>query len=308
MATPDPERELFNSALSDTPMETIEATAEVEVTTEAQTQTDERPRDDKGRFASKQEDANPEPTTEQPAPAAAAKVEDNPQPQAERERGEIPAWRLREEAEAKREAAARAEQYQRELEETRRQNAAFQQQMATLQRQLQERNSPPPDMYADPEGYQRHQANQYQSSMRAMQAKMDLRFAKVQYGEKAVDEADAEFTRHASMNPNDPFVLSVIHNSETPATDVVNWYQQQQNQKRLAGKSIDDLLKEEREKALNDPAFLAQAIEKAKATAKPVQTQANSTIPSLNRTTAAASVTTDDDESDAGLLKAALRR
>lgn len=307
MATPDPERELFNSALSDTPMEAIEATAEVEVTTEAQTQTDERPRDDKGRFASKQEDANPETTTEQPAPAVAAKVEDNPQPQAERERGEIPAWRLREEAEAKREAAARAEQYQRELEETRRQNAAFQQQMATLQRQLQERNSPPPDMYADPEGYQRHQADQHQMALRQQAVMFSEQLARVKFGDELYTKAEQEIARHVQMNPHDP-VVHVLQQSSQPAFEVVKWFQQQEANKRLAGKSIDDLLKEEREKALNDPAFLAQAIEKAKATAKPVQTQANATIPSLNRATAAASVTTDDDESDAGLLKAALRR
>lgn len=306
MASPDTERELFNSALSDTPMEAIEAAAEVEVATKAQTQTDERPRDDKGRFASKQEDA-PETTTEQPAPVAAAKVEDNPQTQAERERGEIPAWRLREEAEAKREAAARAEQYQRELEETRRQNAAFQQQMATLQRQLQERNSPPPDMYSDPEGYQRHQVSQHQQALREQAVMFSEQLARVKFGDELYGKAEQEISRHVQMNPHDP-IVHVIRNSSQPAFELVKWYQQQEANKRLAGKSIDDLLKEEREKALNDPAFLAQAIEKAKAAAKPVQTQATSTIPSLNRTTAAVSAHADDDESDAGLLRAALRR
>lgn len=307
MATPESERELFESALTDAPMDNIEANAEVEVTTDAkpdQEQPAERQRDDKGRFVAEQEQ---KPAVEA-NPADKSQTAEQPAMQEERsERGEIPAWRLREEAEAKREALARAEQYQREVDETRRQMAALQQQLAGIQRQQAEKSSPPPDMYADPEGYQRYQVDQYQAALRQQAVMFSEQLARVKFGDELYTKAEQEIARHVQMNPHDP-IVHVIQNSSQPAFELVKWFQQQEANKRLAGKSIDDLLKEEREKALNDPAFLAQAIEKAKATAKPVQTQANATIPSLNRTTAAASVTTDDDESDAGLLKAALRR
>lgn len=309
MATPESERELFESALSDAPMDNIEAKAEVEVTTDAkpaQEQPEERQRDDKGRFVASEQEQKP---------VVEAKSEERPQTtdqpatQEERsERGEIPAWRLREEAEAKREALARAEQYQREVDETRRQLAALQQQLAGIQRQQVEKSSPPPDMYSDPEGFQRYQVDQYQAALRQQAIAFDERLARMKFGDELYGKAEQELARHVQVSPHDP-IVHVIRNSSQPAFEVVNWYQQREAQKRLAGKSIDDLLKEEREKALSDPAFLAQAIERSKAIAKPVQTQANTTIPSLNRTAASVTAQTDDeDESDADLLKAALRR
>jgi hypothetical protein len=309
MASPDTERELFESALTDQPMDDVAATAEVEVTTteaKSDQDADGRKRDDKGRFvASEQQDQpvveqTPAQTQDQPVQAQVTQPE-------QRERGEIPAWRLKEEADAKREWQARAEQAQREAEEIRRQNAAFQQQLADFQRQMQNNNNPPPDMYSDPEGYQRHQVSQHQQALREQAVMFSEQLARVKFGDELYGKAEQEISRYVQMNPHDP-IVHVIRNSSQPAFELVKWYQQQEANKRLAGKSIDDLLKEEREKALSDPAFLAQAIEKAKATAKPVQTQANPTIPSLNRTTAAASAHADEDESDAGLLRAALRR
>src|SRR5690606_27094650 len=99
MATPESERELFNSAMGDEPVDTSTVTAEVEVTTE-KSQDADRQRDDKGRFVSAdfpQEQAHTETPVEQ-----ATEETTQPEQQPER-RGEIPAWRLKEEADAKRE-------------------------------------------------------------------------------------------------------------------------------------------------------------------------------------------------------------
>ena len=302
---PDTEQEMFESALSDEAPAIVQEQPEpqpekVEAQPEAQPKSDEKPRDEKGRFAPKAEKA-PEVVT---APAQekppADKVEDKP------ERGEIPAWRLREEADAKREWQSKAEQAERRAAEIERQFAATQQQLNAIQRQFAEKQNPPPDMYADPEGYQRHQAQTLQQQLRQRDVQFDERLARIKFGDELYDKAEKALESHVRLNPNDPFIQTLVA-APQPAFELVKWFRQQETQTRLAGKSLDDLLKEEREKALSDPAFLAQAIEKAKAAAQPVHPQANSTIPSLNRATASVTQNADDDDSDASLFKRTLR-
>lgn len=307
---PETEQEIFDSVLrDDAPVETpAQAEADKPEAT-PQEQHDGRQRDEKGRFVAAEEKPQTGAT-----PGTVATIEAKPEtvqtaekPE-DRERGEIPAWRLREEAEAKREALARAEKHAQEAEQTKRELAAMQQQLAQFQRQQQEQSTPPPDRYADPDGFDRYQSEQYQRGLRQQAIAFSEQLARVKFGDELYDKAEQELSRHVNVNPHDP-VVHVIRNSSQPAFEVVKWFQQQEANKRLAGKSIDELLKEHGEKLLDDPAYLARAIEKAKATAKPVQTQANATIPSLNRTTAAASDNNGgQDESDAALFKSALNR
>lgn len=301
---PDIEQEMFDSALSDeAPVIVQEQTEPKPETVEAQpeAQSTDKPRDDKGRFAPKTDKA-PEvvaATTQEPP---VVKTDDKP------ERGEIPAWRLREEAESKREWQTKAETAERRATEIERQFAATQQQLNAIQRQQAEKQNPPPDMYADPEGYQRYQAQTLNQQLRQRDVQFDERLARIKFGDELYDKAEKALEGHVRSNPNDPFIQTLVA-APQPAFELVKWFHQQETQTRLAGKSLDDLLKEEREKALSDPAFLAQAIEKAKAAATPVHPQANTTIPSLNRATASVTQNTDDDdESDAGLLRSALRR
>jgi hypothetical protein len=306
MAMPESEQELFDSAMSaEAPVQVVrleEQEAKPEKV-EANTQTDNRERDDKGRFASTKVEEE-KPVTKQETAQEQPKVEKT---EDRSERGEIPAWRLREEAEAKREWQSKAEQSARDVEETRRQLAALQQQVSGFQRQQAEAKTPPPDRYADPDGYDAYQAQQYQMGLRQQAVSFSEQLARVKFGDELYSKAEQELERHVNVNPHDP-IVHVIRNSSQPAFEVVKWFQQQEANKRLAGKSIDDLLKEHGEKLLDDPAYLARAIEKAKATAKPVQTQANATIPSLNRTTGAGSDTGAEDESDAALFKSAMTR
>jgi hypothetical protein len=297
---PETEQEMFDSALSDAPVETAVETPQ-EQPKEAQPATDQRQRDERGRFAPKAEQEQPK-TEAAPAP----KVVTEQPTTTEKERGEIPAWRLREEAEAKREAIARAEQHQRDNEDLRRQLAAMQQQFGLVQRQLQDKANPPPDRYVDPEGFDRYQASQWDMRLRQRDVATSEMLARIKFGDDLYDKAEKALESHVRLNPSDP-IVSVLQGASQPAFEMVKWFQQQETHKRLAGKSIDDLLKEESEKLLNDPAFLAKAIEKAKAIATPVQNTANPNIPSLNRATAS-NAPADDDESEAGLFKQALRR
>lgn len=304
---PDTEQDIFDSAMSGEVSEVIETPIqEAEPKPEPEVQPDARLRDEKGRFAPKAGD-KPQETTQQTTPEV--KPEPEPQQATERQdRGEgIPAWRLREEADAKREWQAKAEQASRDAENARRELAAIQQRMSGVERQLHEKQNPPPDMYADPEGYQRHQQQTYEQRLQMQAVAFSEQLARVKFGDELYDKAERELERHVQTNPHDP-IVHVIRNSSRPAFEVVNWFQQREAQQRLGGKSIDDLLKEEREKLLNDPAFLANAVEKAKATAKPAATTANTNIPSLNRATAAASNSIDEEMSDGNFLKSLLPR
>lgn len=295
---PDTEQEMFESALSDEAPAIVQEQPEVKTETveaqpEAQQKSDDKPRDDKGRFAPKTEKA-PEVVEAKAQEPPVEKTEDKP------ERGEIPAWRLREEADAKREWQSKAEQAERRAQE-------IEQQLRSIQRQMTEKQNPPPDIFADPEGYQRHQAQTFQQQLRQRDVATSEMFARLKFGDEVYDKAEKALESHVRLNPSDP-IIHVLQTSAQPALEMVTWFRQQETQQRLAGKTLDDLLKEEREKALSDPAFLAQAIEKAKAAATPVHPQANTNIPSLNRATASVTQNSaDDDESDASLFKRTIR-
>lgn len=295
---PDTEQEMFESALSDEAPAIVQEQPEVKTETveaqpEAQQKSDDKPRDDKGRFAPKTEKA-PEVVEAKAQEPPVEKTEDKP------ERGEIPAWRLREEADAKREWQSKAEQAERRAQD-------IEQQLRSIQRQMTEKQNPPPDIFADPEGYQRHQAQTFQQQLRQRDVATSEMFARLKFGDEVYDKAEKALESHVRLNPSDP-IIHVLQTSAQPALEMVTWFRQQETQQRLAGKTLDDLLKEEREKALSDPAFLAQAIEKAKAAATPVHPQANTNIPSLNRATASVTQNSaDDDESDASLFKRTIR-
>lgn len=309
MAMPDTEQDIFDSALTDKPMDNIDAPMEVEVTTEKPDQSEAaRQRDEKGRFVAAEKPAEEVAPDKARATQEITETDPPAQQQERQERGEIPAWRLKEEADAKREALARAEQFQRQVEEAQRRVVALEQQLNGFQQRQAEQSNPPPDRYADPDGYEAYQQQQYQIGLRNQAVSFSEQLARIKFGDELYGKAEQEIARHVQMNPHDP-IVHVIRNSSQPAFEVVKWYQQQEASKRLAGKSIDDLLKEEREKALNDPEFLAKAIEKSKGIAKPVQQTANTNIPSLNRATAAASDNNgNEDSSDAALFKSALAR
>lgn len=292
--------------MGDEPIPVMEEAPEAEQPEVAPEQTDTRPRDEKGRFAPKVEQ---EPKVEQPQAKPEAEQPAEQQQQVERQErdGGIPAWRLREEAEARREWQSKAEKAAQDAENARRELAAIQQRMSGIERQFQEKQNPPPDRYADPDGYDRYQAAQYQMALRQQASAFSEQLARVKFGDELYDKADREAMRYFQENPHDP-IFQIISNSSQPAFEVVKWFQQRETQQRLGGKSLDDLLKEHSEKLLEDPAYLARAIEKAKATAKPVQSTANTNIPSLNRATAAAGTALDEDSSDGDFLKSLLPR
>jgi hypothetical protein len=202
----------------------------------------------------------------------------------------VPAWRLREEAEGRRQAEARAQQIERQLEELRR---------------AQEAAKPKPEIWDDPNGFVtsgiEQAVNPIQQQMTQMRGEFSQMMAIQQFGAEKVQAAFAALDQAARAGDPEAVMMAqrVKTTSMHPFGDIVNWHNRHSVYSQIGG-DLDaykkKLTDEAREAALKDPEFIQKAIESARSNARPVirpPQAANVTkLPSLNRGTAAA----DDDE------------
>jgi hypothetical protein len=253
------DQEIFDSAVSDTPAP--------ESATEAPepdaTETPERVRDEKGRFAAKEQTEELPPETPTPEPT-------------EETEHRIPSWRLKEEAEAKREYQQRAERAEREAQE-------FRQQMAQLQAQIQQQAAPkqePIDPFADPDAFFGRFEEKRLQDRRELEANFSLRLAHMQHGEtfeKAFSEAEARAHR------GDPSVMRMIAQSQDPGRTLIDWYQREEVMKQV-GPDPSAYKSKLADELLEDDEWLAKAAEKFRAKAGAQPTQGNIKLPpSLNK-------------------------
>jgi hypothetical protein len=281
--------DLFQSALADEP-NAQEAAEPVEAETTGQ------PRDDHGRFAPKVE---AEPVKETTTPSAAADHG--------RDEANVPSWRLREIAEERRQAIARAEQAEREA-------SRFRADMEALRQQIAQQSAPKPepvDLFADPNAWAQQQLTPLEQKMQQMQASLTLRASRaeniaihgrdtVKAAEDAIDEAVK------NRDPEIPGLQAKLRASDNPVGVAIEWHKSRSVLKETGG-DLNAYREKALEAALNDPAFLAKALERAKAGQ---QTPSNTIKlpPSLNRV-AAAQVAGDDDSdgSDEALFRHAMR-
>lgn len=209
----------------------------------------------------------------------------------------IPAWRLREEAENRRRLEA---------------------ELSDLRKQLAERpkaDQAPPDPFADPEKFAQHMADQRISpvqqelgQVKQFMSQMREQFSQMtavqRFGQdKVIEAARAMEQALAQRDPQATMVYQrALNGSFDPYGDIVNWHRQQTTFSQIGG-DLDAYNKKVTEKALEealkDPAFLQKAVEKARGTARHVVQKPTSptSLPSLNRATAAAS---DDEPEDVG--------
>lgn len=274
------DKELFESAFQDEAPEQV-ATPEPETP-------QERPRDEHGRFAPKaQEEA------QQPAP-----VLEKPEPKTEG----IPSWRLKEEAEARRAADDRANRLERELEQLR------QQAKQPRQAEPEEPAKPPPEPW-DP-GYTEYVQKQaaaaaqerYQNAVLAMAEET----AYVRHTQEVVEAAKKAFNQAIDSGTLDQADYARVKNAPNPYSAAVEWHKRQQVFSTV-GNDPNAWLEKQLEERLKDPAYQAQLIERIRGTAQPGTRPVTQLPPSLNKATRAAA-SAEDDDSDAGLLKSALRR
>lgn len=199
-------------------------------------------RDEKGRFGSKKQ-AEPEQVQAESQPEADATPQPEPEPQAVEEpkaSPETPAepepqqpaepdpeadpknWTYaayRDEKAKRQEAMRKAQALETELA----QHRAFREQM-----EQQARRQPPPDQFADPEGYNAYWENRlqereqaFQNQLRDQQANLSLRLAHKEHGE---DFEQAYSTMISMAENGDRSIVQAVAQSPDPGETLVRWF------------------------------------------------------------------------------------
>lgn len=256
------QQDIYESAISDeAPEEAVEQPTE-EAPAE---QSAERQRDEHGRFVK----AEQEQVEEQSQP--------EPEPEPERESHRVPLVELLNEREKRQAEQRRAEILAQQIEQLRQQIQPPQQQI--------------PDQFADPQAYnnyweQRFQQQQAQFNQLAqnMRAENSLARAHDKHGDVFEKAYQAVMDR---AQQGDRQAAQMIVNAPDPGTAMVAWYKREQTLSTV-GDDPQAFTQRVLEEALNNPEFLAKALEKAKGVASTQPTQQIKIPPSLNKATSAA--------------------
>lgn len=203
-------------------------------------------RDEHGRFAPKAAEADT------PAKPEATQTEQPVAPQAHTDG--IPSWRLKEEAEARRSAEARAAQYEAQARQ--------------YQQQLQQFQRPPaarPDMFENPDGFVEHGVRQaldpVQQRMSAVTEYYSFKDAVRTHGQETAQEARKWF--YGAVNAGDQSVSHVLQRalqSIDPFEDIVSAYKQHQAISMVGTDPKAWFDKEMARRKAEDPEFAAQFV------------------------------------------------
>jgi hypothetical protein len=261
--------------------------------------TDERQRDESGRFVAKQ----PEP--EKAAEPATATPEATPE---QKDDAHVPSWRLREVREAREAAEKRAE-------DASRQSYAYQQQIAEMQRRLEAMEKPKQERVSIFEN-EEQAINQHlapvQSEVQQIRNELRLEFSRelaiIKHGEAVVSEAEASVAKAMQAGNPEMQALAVrMRNSSNPVAVAIQWHQQNKLLETTGG-NLDTYKEKVLAEAMKDPKFQARVLEatRTQAAGRPSSIQIP---PSLNRATGSG-VSSDDvdatDMSDRSLFKNAM--
>lgn len=289
----DDDKELFESALTDGQPEPIEAQPQPEAQ-----EHEGQPRDEHGRFAPKAKEPEAEP---QPEPE---KAQEQPQPEPQRESQGIPPWRLKEEAEARRAAEERARQYERDMAEMRQQLAQMQQQNKQPEKVL--------DIFEDPNAFVDHgvrtAVDPVKQEITQLREFYSRREAEREFGAEKVKAAyDAIGQGLQSRDPEAIAIYQRAMQSLDPYGEIVRWHQKSTVFSQI-GSDPNAWLEKQLEERLKDPQYQAKLLERIRGNVQPQQRPITQLPPSLGKVASSAPSDGEEDDSDAGLLKSALRR
>lgn len=277
--------ELFNDAMTEIPVETPEQ----EVAAVEQP-TPEQPRDEQGKFATKDEPA-PEAEAEKPT------VDDNAPL--------VPSWRVREINEEKRTLAEKVAKFETEQSQWQREQQELRTRLAALEKPAQPKaEAQKPDPLLDPEGYEAYLEKRFEDRLLSERRESSLQQAHRTY------KGEFEEAYAAAQKQVDPVLRTMMQNSRDPGETLVQWHREQKT-KAEVGNDPNAWLEKKLEERLNDPAFLAKAMERARGVASP-QTNGKPNVqlpPSLNnasRANASLVSADDNDDSDEALFKYAM--
>src|SRR4029079_8972977 len=162
----------------------------------------------------------------------------------------IPSWRLKEEADARREWQQRAEAAEREREQFRQQMWQWQ------QRQQPQAPQEPVDIFADPQKWEQTFEQRLLAKQRELEGNFSLRMAALKHGQGTFDEAYKALSD--AVMRGDTATHQQIINSPDPGETLVNWHKREKTM-ALVGPDPEAFVKKALEEALNNPEFLAQA-------------------------------------------------
>jgi hypothetical protein len=269
------DQELFQSALSDDPIEAPVTEAEIEP------KGDDRPRDEQGRFAAKSEEPEPE----------APKTETQAAPEPPKETESVGVRQLRE-----------------AFERQQRRNAELEQQLMSLRPKPEP--APKPDLFEKPDEFVRSNVQEALSPIEQRLSSaielMSRNFAISQHGEERVGQAYSALDQAAKNgDPQALAVVNAVKQSMDPYGDIARWYSQQEanlNPQAFFQRQLSEALKDEKFKG-----ELMQKLQPAQSETSPAKPVFR-VPPSLNRATTAAPALDDGgDFSNESLFQNALR-
>jgi hypothetical protein len=245
-----------------------------------------RERDEFGRFKARSQDtqeqpAEAEPQTQVEAPVEAA-AQDEPEPEQppskdDDAKGMVPSWRAREyreERDAERNARLQAEQKATALEQQAQQAFAAIQQLQHQIHQLQnppkpQEQTPVPNLFEDPDAFvgtveQKLAAleQNFQRQRRQDRLEMNLALTNRLHPEE-FPVALEEFYREADRNPA---LKHRVFSVTDHGAEILAWHREQKTLKEI-GNDPQSYVQRKLDEALKDPAFLAKALEAARAQA-----------------------------------------
>lgn len=255
-----------------------------------------QPRDEQGRFAPKAPDAPAEAQPQTPPEPAAA----TPPPAKDET---IPSWRLKEEADNRRQAEQRAAHFERQLLEM---------QAHLRANQPQEKR---PDFFENPDAATEHHVRNFlEPHLRAVQQQMMHlgQMAAVQaYGVDVVRAADDAFTKAVETRTLEPADWQRVMNAPNKYEAAVQWHKRQ-TALATVGDDPAAWFDKQLGERLKDQAFQTKLIEQLRGNVQQSSNGQRPVVqipPSLSRATSAAPNTPDDtgDLSDASLFRHATR-
>jgi hypothetical protein len=187
----------------------------------------------------------------------------------------------------------------------------FAQQIQPRQPEKAEEPAPRPDVFENPDGFLEHGVraaiDPVESKVSKIIETFSMRDAVREHGRERVQGAFQALHQAAlSGDPEARATVERVKQSMDPFGDIVSWHQKS-SVLREVGADPAAFIQKKLDEALNDPAFLQKALEKAQGGKVPApKTATTPAIPSLNRVTAAADE--NEDEEDAGeVFNTALR-
>jgi hypothetical protein len=280
------EDELWDAALSGEAPK-VESAPEPTGTTEPAVEPEPtRERDEHGRFkATSQQETEPkveaEPEPQEPPANAATPEPTAAAPPVKEEHESIPPWRLREIREARDVERTRAEKAEADAQNARRQIEQSQRQIEAIQKELDALKAPkkePVNLFEQPDAFvgsieQRltDWEKNWDARERRLRLEQNLAIAAVIHK----DEFQPAYDAFVKAAENDPGVRSRVFSSTDPGGAIVAWHREQRTLSEI-GTDPTAYVQKKLDEALKDPAFLAKALEAARAQAsgQPAPSQA----------------------------------